>query len=490
MRLVQELSLRQKLSPQLIQSVQLMELPLTDLRARIEEELEKNPALEVLRDKSTISLEILRRKKDSSVIRDFKGGASAAIADSHNNFIRDALSRPETLQEHLLWQLYLEPVSENVRKAGELIIQNLQSDGFHSSGGFPNEGTANGANDKETANDSNNANDSNGRLQPGQSTQSLDTLLRNFTKKEIDEALSVVRSLDPPGCATSDYKEALLVQAAMKYGEDMKDEIALIMPYLEDLEKGNFSLVSRRTKKDPEELKEIFEALKGLAPFPGRQFSSGMGNVSGTRFIIPEIQVIQRDNEFKIRLNNDEIPVLGVLDVPAEFLESEEGKTIRSCYKEAQWFINALNKRKKTIFRVVRAIVYYQHEFFKKGPKYLVPLTLKTVAKKLNLHEATISRAASGKYVETSWGIFEIRRFFTNSISKENAADLSKAAVKEVIRELITEGEGGFNLSDSAIAAKLAERGIKLARRTVAKYRNELDISSSYMRQRQASYIS
>jgi len=269
----------------------------------------------------------------------------------------------------------------------------------------------------------------------------------------------------------------------LKYGAGVKDRMASILPYLEDLEKGNFVSVSRKLKKKPEELKEIFGELRNLAPFPGRQFSSGTGNVTGTRYIIPDIEVVQRDNEFKIRLNNDEIPVLGVLDVPEDFLESGKGKVIREYYREAQWFIAALNKRRKTIFRVVKAIVFYQREFFRKGPKYLVPLTLKTVAEKLDIHETTVSRAANGKYVETCWGIFEIRRFFTNSISRENPSDISKAAVKEVIRELIT-GETGGALSDSEIAARLGERGIKLARRTVAKYRSEMDFNTFYRRNR------
>ena len=155
---------------------------------------------------------------------------------------------------------------------------------------------------------------------------------------------------------------------------------------------------------------------------------------------------------------------------------------VRENIKEARWFIRSINQRNHTLLKVMRAIVEFQRTFFAKGPKYLAPLTLKDIAQEIGVHETTVSRIANGKYVQTEWGIFEIRYFFTNSISGAGSSGsrYSKEAVKEIIREIIQSEEG--SLSDQDIADLLSRRGIPLARRTVAKYRKELDLGSSYTR--------
>jgi RNA polymerase sigma-54 factor len=440
---------RLKMNPQLYQSIKLMELPVMDLREQIEEELEKNPALEVLEDHSTVSLDeaIKPRKEeeeyfevssDSGFIH--RGGEEEA--DERRRFIEGALSRSETLQEHLLWQLALEPVSGNIRRLGEILIRNLDADGFHK--------------------------------------EPVDLLLKNEDPGEIQKALKLVQSLEPAGCAVSDYQESLRVQIGLM--KDAPEGIVEALSYLELLERGKIQAAARILGRSEEETLGIFERVRELSPFPGRAFTSG-----DTRYVVPDIQVIKKEGEFVIILNDEEIPVLGINPFFMKMSGGKEGDKpvrdfVRENIKEARWFIQAINQRNHTLLRVSRAIVEFQRPFFVNGLKYLAPLTLRDIARELGVHEATVSRTANGKYMQTEWGIFELRHFFTNSIRGigSGGSKFSKEGVKEIIRELITGGNRRF--SDKEIAGLLAKRGIPLARRTVAKYRNELDLGSSYHR--------
>jgi len=240
----------------------------------------------------------------------------------------------------------------------------------------------------------------------------------------------------------------------------------------------------------------IFETIKELSPFPGRCFSTGE-----TRYVLPDIQVVKKEGEFVIILNKEEIPVLGInpffMEVAArprisgrksrtEERKKEEEKPardfVRENIREARWFINSINQRNHTLLKVSRGIVEFQRAFFMDGPKYLAPLTLRDISEEIGLHETTVSRAANGKYMQTEWGIFELRHFFTNSITGTGSGGsvYSKEGVKEIIKDILKTDE--TRLSDKDIVELLSKRGIKLARRTVAKYRNELDLSSSYNR--------
>jgi RNA polymerase sigma-54 factor len=448
-----------------------MALPVLDLREKITEELEKNPALEVLEDNGVVSLDAAYSPKkeeeeyfETTSDSGFISRPSSEASDEHRKFIEGALARSETLQEHLLRNLRLTPAGEELRRIAELIIQNLDENGFH----------------KEP---------------PG-------LLLKGESPVRIREALDLVRSLDPPGCATSDFRESLAVQARLLPGAPEGMEQAL--EHLELLEREKFAEAARKLGRSEDEIRFIFKRIQGdLTPFPGRGFSSG----EETRYVVPDIQVITREGDFVIILNDEEIPVLGISPFFMKIAEQKktpgaapaagpgtgagigsraEIKQVRDFarenIREARWFIHSINQRNHTLLRVSRAIVEFQREFFVKGPKYLAPLTLRDIAQELGLHEATVSRTANGKYMQTEWGIFELRHFFTNSISGMGSAGsrYSKEGVKEIIRELIT--AENRRLSDQEIAESLARRGISLARRTVSKYRNELDLGSSHNR--------
>ena len=290
--------------------------------------------------------------------------------------------------------------------------------------------------------------------------------------------------------------ESLRVQVDLL--PDAPKGIVEALSCLELLEKGKTAEAAKIIGCTEKEASYIFERLKELSPFPGRHFYSGQ-----TRFVAPDIQVIKKEDEFAIILNEEEIPVLGInpffMKIAgdrvkdrkdpgklAEWSKKKENKPVRDFamenIKEARWFINSINQRNHTLLRVSRAIVEFQRQFFTKGPKYLAPLTLRDIAQELALHETTVSRTANGKYMQTEWGIYELRHFFTNSISGAGSGGsrYSKKGVKEIIKEIIE--ADNKRLSDQDIAGLLQNRGIALARRTVAKYRKELDLGSSFDR--------
>lgn len=445
---------RQKLSPQMIQSIRLMALPLPELKDEIQQEIEANPALEVLEDRSTVSLESFpeEREADSDAARIYENSSDPGYGrgrdpddDSKRMFLEGAISRAETLQEHLLWQLRLQPVSERVREAAENLIQNLDDDGFH----------------KEDP-----------RL-----------VCRDVPEDVFKSALALVRGFEPVGVCTSDYRESLIVQAEL-FPEAPPRTVEVLRDHIELLEKGKHEDIRKRLKLSESDLSAILAFIKTLNPFPGRQYSS-----SEPQYVIPDIQVRLKDGEFVIVLNDEEIPVLGINPFFDRLSAEKHDRTtdvfVKENIRRAKWFIQSIHQRNKTLLKATRAIVEFQRAFFTKGPKHLAPLTLKDIAGEVGVHETTISRLANRKYIQTDWGIFELKYFFTNSISGAGSSGsrFSKEGVKQVIKEII-ENEARA-LSDRDIADQLARRGINLARRTVAKYRLELNMDSSFGRRRE-----
>lgn len=445
---------RQKLSPQMIQSIKLMALPLQELKEQIQEELETNPALEVVEDKSTVSLESMPESEETrSEADDLFGNLSdpgfvarsASDDDSKRMFLEGAISRAETLQEHLLWQLRLQPLIEERRELGEALIQNLGDDGFHKEDPYS---------------------------------------LRPTTPHDlVDELMNLIRGFDPYGTCTSDYRESLRVQAELA-ADAPPVALEILRNHIELLEKGKHAEIQKRLKLSEEALQEALAFIKTLSPFPGRAYST-----EEPQYVVPDLLVKLKDGDFVIVLNDEEIPVLGIdpfFDHLAGEKSGDKATTayVRDNIKQAKFFIRSIHQRNQTLLKVARTVVEFQRAFFAKGPKYLAPLTLKDVAQEVGVHETTVSRIAHSKYLQTDWGIFELRYFFTNSISGagSSGSHFSKEGVKQVIKEIIESEE--VILSDRDIMENLARRGIKLARRTVAKYRQELDLDSSFLRKK------
>lgn len=449
--LVQQQKLR--MNPQLYQSIQLMALPIQDLRFRIQQEIEQNPALEVVEERSTVSLEevdntpseeydYFENTSDPGYTRSYDTEAS----DSKQQFMEGALSRPESLQDHLLWQLRLQPIPESDFELGELLIHNLDENGFH--------------------------------------LEDPHSLVPESRHESLERMAQMIQGFEPVGTCVSDYRESLLVQARLR--DDMPEGAdTVIEQHFDLLEREKYREIARKMKITEEQVHEALEFIRTLTPFPGRKYST-----ESPRYVIPDLLVTMKEGQFVIVLNDEEIPVLGINPFFDQMNNSNSeqkdvNRFVKSSVKDARWFIHSIQQRNQTLLKVARAIVEFQRDFFLRGPKYLVPLTLKDIATTVDVHEATVSRITTSKYVQTEWGIFELKYFFSNSISGAGSkgSRYSKAAVKERIREILEEDKGEEkHLSDQRIADLLKQRGITIARRTVAKYRKELDISSSYDR--------
>ncbi len=445
-----------KMNPQLYQSIQLMALPIQDLQFRIQQELEANPALQVVEDRSTVSLEeVGERGSDEQADYDYYTGYSEERsytstsgsyneegADAKQGFMEGALTRPESLHEHLLWQLRLQPVSDEAFDVGETLIWNLDESGFH-------------------------------REPP-------DTVIPEAQQHLLEHMLDLIRSFDPQGTCTRDYRESLLVQAKLSE-EAPQLAIDLLEQHADLLEKRSPADIAKKLKESEDAVEEALAFIRDLTPFPGSAFSSDVPT-----YVVPELLIRRREGRFVIVLNDEEIPVLGVDPFFQELrdVNKEVRQFVSTRVRDAKWFINSIQQRNRTMLRVARSILDFQRDFFLRGPKYLVPLTLRDIAGDVGVHEATVSRITNGKYIETEWGIFELKHFFSNSVAGTGAGGhrYSKEGVKETIREILSEESGGQHLSDQKISDLLKKRGIQVARRTVAKYRKELAIQSSYDR--------
>ncbi len=440
--LVQQQRLR--LNPRMVQAIHLLALPLQELAEQINQELEENPALELLTDSSEISLDFMESRIDNTAEKENNLNEAEYSDDiygfntediDNNAIIEQTIATEESLQEHLLGQLGLLPINEQERKIAERIIQNIDENGFHI-------------------------------LPPSE-------LCNDCDPETLNRLLYLLQRLDPPGTCTSDFRESLMVQAEMSSSAPPKT-IDVIKDHFEDLRLRNRSPIKKALGIDDRQLDRIVEFIRTLEPFPGRSFSKVR-----PRYIVPDIAMWLEDGEIKVRLNEDFVPKLGInrlySELASQQAKGEAERFAREKVENARFFINSIKKRNETLLKTAYAIAEAQRDFFVAGPKALKPLTLKEIAEKIGVHEATVSRVANGKYVQTDWGTFEMRRFFTNAVNQEKGENISKEAAKaeisQIIQELETRGE---KISDRIISEILARRGIKIARRTVAKYRGEL----------------
>lgn len=423
---------RQKMSLQLIQSINLLPLTVTELKQRIDEELERNPALEAAEDRSLVSFDELDARSGHRV----KSTASFDDEDTQRRFLEGVLSRGEGLHDHLLWQLRLHPLSEADLAMGERLIHNLDGNGFH--------------------------------LEP------VETLFPTPPDPaRLGALLELIQGLEPQGCAVADWRESLVVQMRRE-GFDPEHE-RLVTDFWDALEKRRYKEIASALKTTEDEVLLLVEDLKSLNPFPGRAFS-----LQPPAYVVPDALIAFKGETLQLVLNEEEIPILKVGSDFQEGFEvggdKEAKQFVRQKVADAERFIQNLRYRKNTLFKVCRAIMEFQVDFFRRGPKYLRPLTLKDVAQQLEINESTVSRVTTGKYVQTEWGIYELKHFFSNAVSSNQ---FSKEGVKETIREILEAHRAvhkdGKKLSDQKISDLLSQRGIEIARRTVTKYRLELD---------------
>ncbi len=459
-----QLSLSQKqqlkLSPQMLQSFELMTLPLTELQQRVKNEIESNPALEIP-SSWEISYERFAQQKqqkessgiddsysDSSAYGSDRPGYDTEASDRRQKFMENALSSEETLQEHLLSQLGCEPLDEEEYIVGELLITNLDANGFF--------------------------------------TEELDELVPVNFQEHLPKLLKIIRQFDPTGVGAKDWRESLVLQADAKgmRGEELTCFTDLVMDNLELMRANKQVQVAKNLDLTVEELEDLWTFLKTLTPFPGQGFSSGP-----EQYVIPDVSIKQEEGELVLKMNDSSLPDLRI-NAEFEQLAQDVGEAVEA--KKAQQYINQQIKnanelifqiqvRNQTLYKVAQVLIREQRGFFLLGPQYMKPLTQKSVAQEIGVHETTVSRISTAKWIDTDWGIIPIKKLFSSSVGADGA-EHSKQAVKEIIRQILEAHEGKKALSDQKISNLLKERGISVARRTVAKYRNELNIDPSFIR--------
>lgn len=439
---------RQKMTMQMIQSINLLPLTITELRQKIEEELERNPALEVIEEKNPAAPGELEKFKSTEVEyfeessdTGYRQRSYSDDEDPQRMFIEGVLSQNENLHEHLLWQLRLQKLSPAALQVGELLIQNLSEDGFH--------------------------------------LELPETLVKDPELTHlVPRVAALIQGFDPIGCCTKDYKESLQVQ--MRLIESFPYQAQTIVnEHFDLLQKGKHAEIAHRMKISEAQVVDLLEDIRLLSPFPGRAYSQ-----EASQYVTPDAIIRMKNGILVLVFNEEEIPILGVESFFKEQAEAgSENKAARQFVKQqvsdAERFIQNLRFRRNTLFQVCRAIMDFQLDFFRKGPKYLKPLTLKDVAQELEINESTVSRITTGKYVQTEWGIYELKYFFSNSITGSGSTGslYSKEGVKQIIKEILKENAAGKKISDQKISDLLSQRGIEIARRTVTKYRKELSES-------------
>ncbi len=521
-RLSQQLKMSQQLvmTPQLQMAIKLLALSRLELIDQVQAELTENPILEDTGESvgadwreadvaATPSIdrlaEIEARSENLPTSHEERGAMEATRSEEYWEKFLDAyanqsplptqsrlntedlpsadqtLSRRGTLSDYLEWQVSLSNFNDEERAFAMLVIHNLDESGYLTLKGIardtkPGEAPAGeggeGAEAAAPADDDPNS---------SQKTTTIEDLAREvgLDPEDAEEVLRMLQQLDPIGVASRDLRECLLVQVE-HFGYDKDDLVwQVIDRHLHNVERRNFGAIARDLKCELTDVYEAAKVIQGLEPRPGRNFAS-----EDAPAITPDVYVQKVGDEYVVSTNDDGLPKLRINEQQARSLmkDPKAKQFVQDKLQSAKWFVRSLDQRQKTIVKVTRCIVEKQRDFFEKGIEYLKPMILRDVAEAVGMHESTISRVTTNKYVHTPRGIFELKYFFNSSIQREGADDIASESVKQAIKKIIAEEEPRNPLSDEQIVKKLEGQKILIARRTVAKYREMLGILSSAKR--------
>ncbi|MBC6907294.1 RNA polymerase factor sigma-54 [Saccharophagus sp. K07] len=496
-----QLKLGQQLTmtPQLQQAIRLLQLSTLDLQTEIQEALETNPMLDVAEDESSAdftpeggpeldfingkdtslkSEEITSTREESEEsIPDGEWSheipTELAVDTSWDDVYQSAptgtgLSRPEnedmdfesrrgaseTLQDYLFWQLNLTPMSDLDRYVAEAILDAVGPSGML--------------------------------------VQSIEEIWQGLQQDqpelEMDEVMAVLHRLqqfDPPGVVSQNLSECLLLQLRQMPKTLPSYEVAinLVQHYLPLLGARDFKQLMRKLRVKESELQEAIRLIQSLNPRPGEQIGDDT-----TEYVVPDVFVKKENNRWVVQLNPDIAPKLRINPDYASLVRRADSSTdnafLRDNLQEARWFIKSLQSRNETLLKVATCIVERQQAFLEHGPEAMKPMVLHDVAEMVEMHESTISRVTTQKYMHTPQGIFELKYFFSSHVSTESGGECSSTAIRAIIKKLIAAENPRKPLSDSKITALLEEQGIHVARRTIAKYRESLGIAPSNERKR------
>ncbi|EFP97938.1 RNA polymerase factor sigma-54 [Vibrio caribbeanicus] len=483
-----QLKLGQQLAmtPQLQQAIRLLQLSTLDLQQEIQEALDSNPLLEVEEASDEAASEETHRTEEvaKESAQENSDLAEPEVKDSSDLIEQSEISNDleidttwddvysantgstgmvldddmpiyqgettQSLQDYLLWQLDLTPFSEIDRTIALTIIDAIDNYGYL--------------------------------------TVSTQEIFDSFNHDELEiEEIEAVRKriqqFDPLGVASSNLQECLLLQLAT-FPEDtpwLREARQVLTDHIDQLGNRDYKLVVKETKLKEADLREVLKLIQQLDPRPGNRIASEQAE-----YVIPDVSVFKEHGRWLVTINPDSIPKLRVNQHYASLGKgnSPDSQYIRSNLQEAKWLIKSLESRNETLLKVTKCIVDHQRDFFEYGEEAMKPMVLNDVALTVDMHESTISRVTTQKYMHTPRGIFELKYFFSSHVSTDNGGECSSTAIRALIKKLIAAENSVKPLSDSKIAALLAEQGIQVARRTIAKYRESLGIAPSSQRKR------
>lgn len=482
MHLSQRMALQQVLAPQLQQSLALLQAPVMELRALVEQEMAQNPVLEETAPSDSETSETGEERASDDADRDEATGDSEGSSepvddfqaeferlaqldeewreyfsqtnlpmrsredeDERRQFMLDSLVAQTSLQEHLLDQVRMSDLPPEERRVAELIVGNIDDHGY---------------------------------LQASVDELVLST---GFDPEQIETVLKAVQSFHPVGVAARDLRECLMLQLERANRTDTL-EYRIIRDHMDLLARRRLPDLARAVVRPVADIQAAVERIGHLEPRPGRDFVTG-----GQTYVSPELMIEKGDDGYQVVMNDDSIPRLRISntykDLMAQADSSEEVREyIREKIRAGRFLIKSITQRQDTIRKIAMEIVRRQGEFLDHGVGHLRPMTMAQIAQAVGVHETTVSRAVAGKYAQTPQGVFELKSFFTSGLETEGGEHLSNRSVKDMISAMVAQEDPRKPLSDDAIEEGLKEKGIKIARRTVAKYRTEMNILPSHLR--------
>jgi RNA polymerase sigma-54 factor len=464
------------MTPQLQQAIKLLQLSSLELQQEIQQIFETNPMLERDEESATNNPAADEKTEDASsnvpAEQDITATkeqisdelpidsnwediyqASSIYSETPQEPARDVYENESgasnSLQEHLLQQIDLINLSDVDRVIGITLIDEIDNDGYLT--------------------------DSVENIHEG--------LAETFPELELDEVeavLHLIQHLDPVGTGARNLSDCLSVQLRLLSTDTpyLQQAIGVVKNHIEALGNRNTKLIQRRMDLTEAELQATIKLIQSLNPRPGAQISS-----NSTEYVIPDVSIVKRANSWRVELNTDTAPKLRINNTYADLIKradsSADNNYMRTQLQEARWFIKSLHSRNETLLRVATSIIEHQRKFLDYGPEAMKPLVLRDIAEELELHESTVSRVTTNKYMHTPRGIFEFKYFFSSHVGTADGGVCSATAIRAMIKKLIEEEDNAKPLSDSKIAKLLDEKGINVARRTVAKYREALSIPPS-----------
>jgi RNA polymerase sigma-54 factor len=474
MRLVQRLSQRVVMTPLLQQAIQLLQLSTLELKEVVEQELRENPLLEEVqtdapepnaelqepegadpgpppneappKEQSTVDGE---RSDDlpfdmTQALFDQPEERTPVSTEERDDLPFENLGRTETsLTDHLVEQLRMATDDPILVAIGESIIGNLDEDGYL-------------------------------RAETAEIAEQLGRPV-----DEVDKVLILVQGFDPSGVAARSIQECLLLQLRADSEPDPVS-VEIVEKHMEDLERRRYAEIARALKLPLDRIMESVEEIQGLEPKPGRRFL-----VVDSRYIAPDVTLQKVGDDYVVVLNEEGIPRLRVNSLYRSLLRGSAGEDkqfVEQKLRSALWLIKSVEQRQRTLRKVATSLVKFQRDFFDRGLPYLKPLALRDVGEDIGMHESTISRVTTNKYIQTPQGLYELKWFFHSGIASTNGDVVSSVSVKKTIQDLVAGEDPGKPYSDQDIAKTLHAKGLTIARRTVAKYREELGILPSHQR--------